>query len=962
MGIPVNKPMYEKLRGDVDDRLDSDTITFAIDVNPYNIGQAALVAVSGFFGAGKTDGLPVLVRTTPENKAQIREAFGLWNDLISRNIVEGGGEGADITVSTAANIKAASAGFTYSTITNPFVPDDADVFLRNDAIDRNQLGRDRERFGTAVHEIGHALGLEHPGNYNGAGGSYETSRIANEDTRLYSIMSYWQPFKFDAAANWYRGWDTAQTPMIYDILAIQEKYGADTNTRAGRTTYGFNSNAGRDVYDFNINKQPVLTIYDAGGRDRIDVSGFSNHQFIDLHQGSLSNIGTTTRYWDPKANSGSGGFYNGPVRDLIHNVGIAYGTDIEEAKGGSGDDRIVGNALDNSLYGSAGNDLIQSENGSDYLDGEAGNDVLDGAEDNDNLFGGKGDDQLFGAVGDDRLEGEAGNDVLVGGTGTNAISGGLGDDRFVSEAGSVNDVNGNAGNDWYVLGEGADTITDDSGYDTLEFTSYVFGDWQNGVWDGALITNDFWDPRQFEQYIGSTDGDVIVMNGAFATKFDMRGGGGSDTLAGGARKDQLWGDDGDDQLRGNAGNDSLNGGNGIDTAYFDDHFGKLGKGWDINLAIGKAVTELDKGSKKLGSALLIETDTLSGVENIVASKGNDIITGNSSNNVLSGLSGDDTVNFTYVTAKKGLSSGWTIDMQEGIATKTTQRVFKGKIINSVETDTLQSIENVIGSQKNDIIYSEEGPITGPLSLLVSVPMMDGAAGSDTLVLAQTIYSDLQRDLDADDTVTFSGANKGSVSTATFVKSGFGLARVIEPATGNINFQNIEVLNTGIGKDAVTGSAGIETVYLGEDDDTANLLAGNDVVFGENGNDTINGGGGSDSISGGLGSDILSGNAGADKFIYTTLSDGVDLISDFQASDTLVFTGVVFGGLNAGVLAAKNFWSAANGLAHDADDRFVYNSSDGSVWFDSDGNGNGEAILVADLTNNFALKAADILIV
>ena len=66
--------------------------------------------------------------------------------------------------------------------------------------------------------------------------------------------------------------------MLDDIAAVQAMYGADLTTRTGDTTYGFHSTADRDVFDFYTNINPFLTIYDAGGHDTLDLSGFNRDQ------------------------------------------------------------------------------------------------------------------------------------------------------------------------------------------------------------------------------------------------------------------------------------------------------------------------------------------------------------------------------------------------------------------------------------------------------------------------------------------------------------------------------------------------------------------------------------------------------------------------------------------------------------------------------------------------------------
>src|SRR6185503_11104660 len=80
------------------------------------------------------------------------------------------------------------------------------------------------------------------------------------------------------------------TLMLYDIYALQQIYGANLATRSGNTVYGFNSTAG-GVYDFTINTDPALCIWDGGGIDTLDCSGYSNSQIISLVAGTFSNIG-----------------------------------------------------------------------------------------------------------------------------------------------------------------------------------------------------------------------------------------------------------------------------------------------------------------------------------------------------------------------------------------------------------------------------------------------------------------------------------------------------------------------------------------------------------------------------------------------------------------------------------------------------------------------------------------------
>ncbi len=208
-------------------------------------------------------------------------------------------------------------------------------------------------FMAVLHEIGHTLGLNHPGIYNGGSPTYANDALYEQDTHMYTVMSY-----FDAAntgADWYAPngwWNYAQTPMVHDVLAIQSAYGADFATRGGDTVYGFNSTAGNVVFDFAQNTAPVVTIWDGGGDDTIDLSGWNTSSQISLVAGSYSHGNAMT-----------------------YNIAIAYGADIENASGGGGNDQITGNDLANTLLGYGGNDLINGGAGNDQLSGGDGSDV-----------------------------------------------------------------------------------------------------------------------------------------------------------------------------------------------------------------------------------------------------------------------------------------------------------------------------------------------------------------------------------------------------------------------------------------------------------------------------------------------------------------------------------------------------------------------------------------------------------
>jgi serralysin len=186
-----------------------------------------------------------------------------------------------------------------------------------------------------MHELLHTLGLDHPGPYNGDTANYETQAQFQQDSNQYTVMSYWLASvtgaDHDAAgATWW-----AATPLLYDVAALQYLYGANLTTRTGNTVYGFNSTAGREVFDLALHPNSVFTIWDAGGGDTLDLSGFATPSRIDLHQGAFSDAGA-----------------------LTDNISIAHGAVIENAVGGAGADVIIASEAQNLLTGGAGGDIF----------------------------------------------------------------------------------------------------------------------------------------------------------------------------------------------------------------------------------------------------------------------------------------------------------------------------------------------------------------------------------------------------------------------------------------------------------------------------------------------------------------------------------------------------------------------------------------------------------------------------
>jgi serralysin len=301
-----------------------------------------------------------------------------------------------------------------------------------------------------VHELGHAIGLAHPSEYNATDGvtlTYSADATYYEDSRQYTVMSYFS--ESNTGGSFAGGYSAA--PLLDDIAAAQLEYGANMATRTDDTVYGFNATADRPWFVATSSaSRMIFAVWDAGGRDTFDFSGFSNNQVIDLRAGFFSNVG-----------------------GLTGNVAVAQGVTIEDAKGGSGSDRIIGNAAANNISGGAGADTIDGGAGSNVLRGDDGNDTITGGAafddingnmGNDSASGGGGDDWVVGGKDNDLLYGDDGGDIVYGNLGADTCEGGAGADLV--RGGQGDDiVRGGDGNDWLSGDRGNDTITGGAGAD-----------------------------------------------------------------------------------------------------------------------------------------------------------------------------------------------------------------------------------------------------------------------------------------------------------------------------------------------------------------------------------------------------------------------------------------------------------------------------------------------------------------
>jgi serralysin len=425
-----------------------------------------------------------------------RAALDTWTDVTGIQFVEVG-SGAEITFQDTQSGAYASSSVSGGTIIS------STVNVSLDWIDSYGANLNSYSFQSYIHEIGHALGLGHGGNYNGSAGYPNDASYAN-DSWATTIMSYFSQYENTYFADQGFDYNFVLTPMAGDIAAVEALYGLSGSTRLGNTVYGFNSTSNRDIHDATQFVSIAYTIVDSGGNDTLDYSGFSQDQVINLNPETFMNIGGETG-----------------------NVVIGRGTVIENAFGGSGADTIDGNQANNGIQGNGGNDTVNGRGGDDTIYGQAGSDSLYGNGGNDSLFGGDERDYLYGGNDADAAYGGSGNDVIIGNYGDDTLNGGVGDDLVFA----------GYGNDTVDGGDGRDTMRGGFGTDTLsggQGTDAIYG----GAGDDTLY--------------GGTGQDFLY------------GGKGADFLSGGAQDDRLEGDEGDDRLDGNGGNDNVLGGGGND--------------------------------------------------------------------------------------------------------------------------------------------------------------------------------------------------------------------------------------------------------------------------------------------------------------------------------------------------------------------------------------------------------------
>ncbi|HEX4926849.1 MAG TPA: hypothetical protein VFV74_02485 [Burkholderiales bacterium] len=590
---------------------------------------------------------------------------------------------------------------------------------------------------------------------------------------------------------------------------------------------------------------------------------------------------------------------------------------------------VTGNSLDNSIIGSAAADAIDGLAGFDTLNGLGGDDTLAGGAGVDSLWGGAGADefildQLGTADADGINDFETGTDQLVlDGSVLTAIgaSGEFAPDdmRFYAAAGAT------SGHD------SSDRII----YDTSGLHLWYDPD-GSGPAASQLI-------GAFTSGIDIAAPDFIVIDGTSSGA--INGTEGDDTLVGTPGDDTINGLDGNDSISGLEGDDSLSGGDGNDTLAGGPGTDTLDGGFGDDVYVDPAGDVLiDAGGTD--TVIGFETSPFlpAGFENLILRGGPFVIgnedfassgQGNELDNLivnersdptgLYGEGGNDTLigsaaadYFVYVGSSDfGHDSvdgggGFNTFVFEALDTPVTVDFGTGTVTSALGSVSFADVQQALGTSGNDSMVGGDSAVR-----------LFGEDGSDTLV---------------------GGAGNDFLDAADYY-SGYWSA-----TTGN---------------DSLLGGGGDDTLIGG---------VGNDFIDGGAGNDQLEAGTfwvddvGDDTLTGGSGNDTISGGGGADRFVFdqTPGTANADHLTDFASSDDQIHLDATvmtqLGASGAFAVGDARFYAAAGASAgHDADDRVVYDTGSGNLWYDADGSGATAALLIATLDGPAALAATDIVV-
>ncbi|TMH26866.1 MAG: calcium-binding protein, partial [Betaproteobacteria bacterium] len=627
-------------------------------------------------------------------------------------------------------------------------------------------------------------------------------------------------------------------------------------------------------------------------------SGGPGHDVID---GGSPSSGDWLRYDEAQS---------GAVIDLragtatgggANGTGSATIRNIQHVMGSSFGDTIIADDQWSQLFGGDGNDTIDAGNGADQVWGGAGADSFILAQDPSAWDVWIRD---F-APGVDNLHLDARVMPALGASGNFAVN----DPRFYAAAGASS-------------GHDAD---DRIIYDTLNGGLYYDPDGNGSNPSQIIATFAYYSGGVPTPLIQATD--LVVDNAAPGVV--INGTSGNDSLVGTNGNDTINGLDGNDTIDGGAGADSLVGGAG-DDVYFVDNAG--------DIVVEQQNAGIDEVRSSAASYTLGDfvnnLTLLSGAVNGTGNAIENVITGNAATNRLSGGDGNDTL--TGAGGNDTLSGGTGSD-------HFIFNVAPGSANAGVVTDFASGTDVIRVDGKVMPAVGASGSFASGDARFYAAAGANAGHDADDRVVYNITTGQLWYDGDGSGSgaaqliATLQGA---PALAATDIRVDNGTSTTPPPA-GSI---------TGTeGDDTLAGTTGNDSIYGLGGNDFITGDSGADTIVGGAGNDTIYGNGGNDWVEGGTGNDSMSGGGDQDSFVFREYGA--------QNADTV-------GGFDTNCAAGDARFYAAAGASggHDADDRLVYNTSTGQLFYDADGSGAGAAQLVATLQGAPGVAAADVWVI
>ena len=682
--------------------------------------------------------------------------------------------------------------------------------------------------------------------------------------------------------------------------------------------------------------------------------------------------------------------------------------------GGAGDDYLLGGEGNDAISGGAGNDTIDVGNGTNVADGGSGIDTIFGGEGLDLLSGGAGNDEIYGGDGDDLLTGGAGSDVIFG-EGASAGDENVNGNLFFATSDDI--LIGDEDNDTFVIGaeEGSTNIFLNGGVSELdnegEEARYIELEESSEVdEDAPLVAIDtvtgevveIEDEEMSEQAETDVRLNIVTRPGSSAISTfasSIEGYNAVDTIE--------FTEDGEFEGISFTDIERIELADGVNIVLEAEQLetnneslslGELNPGTHI-YGVAGGETESVTIELEFEESEFVPADTIVGAEAVTYELAelqfDDFSVANLFHNVdmiydaSEGLAGS----YTRIDgANESAGASETVEGSEGVD-NATMRLGDDTYHGNGGNDLLighGGADNLYGDAGNDIfgIGGFGSGVQGTTSKAddgnkewiatgASHDVITGGSGTDTLRITTGI-----------------GANNQANGTIVLNNDNFKSMEVVQVGgtVGRLNVENaaLQLLNDhyyfkangtvadlsntlgnngGTINNVVVDASGVTTNGLRfEGNANSQKFIGTtkaDVFVGNGGNDTLTGGGGADKfVFGQVFEQVVTGSSTSVQTYTNTAFNltGVDTITDFtRGSDKLELNDDQYAALMGGITNA-NIRVNATGVAADANDYLLFNTTSKMLSYDADGNGAGAAINVATLMGVTTFTASDVVVV